>query len=324
MLRDILSDIPFVRRYYSGIATILMLHRVDRKDPKRLHPNENMKVSPERLERIIIDARSNGYEFITLDRLYEILANQERVVKKLVITLDDGYADNCEVAYPIFKKHNVPFVIYLTTAFPERKAILWWYGLEDLIVQNDKIELSDGSEYYCRTIDEKVRTFFELRDIIIPLNKDNLLESIHKLFENYDIDWHSLCDTYCMSWDQVGFLSKDELCTIGGHTKNHYAMNKLSHEEIIDEVSGANELIEEKTGRKVTHFAYPFGSEVEVGKNEFDIVKKLGFKTTTTTRRGNIYLDHKERMECLPRMMLHDEFMFRDIGRIRRKRIVTE
>ena len=34
--------------------------------------------------------------------------------KKFVsITLDDGYANNYEIAYPIFKKYHVPFCIYV-------------------------------------------------------------------------------------------------------------------------------------------------------------------------------------------------------------------
>jgi len=49
-----------------------------------------------------------------------------------------------------------------------------------------------------------------------------------------------------------------------------------------------NELIQSKIGKKVEYFAYPFGSKNEVGKREFEIVKKLGFKTATTTRNGNI------------------------------------
>ena len=50
-----------------------------------------MKVTPEFLERFIIDLKSNGYEFISLDNLYDILIKEKKQKKKIIITLDDGY-----------------------------------------------------------------------------------------------------------------------------------------------------------------------------------------------------------------------------------------
>lgn len=77
LFKNILSSIPFINNYFSGIATIFMLHRVDTIDSNRLFPNENMKVSPEFLDSFIVELKSKGYEFISLDRLYEILQNKE-------------------------------------------------------------------------------------------------------------------------------------------------------------------------------------------------------------------------------------------------------
>jgi len=82
-----------------------------------------------------------------------------------------------------------------------------------------------------------------------------------------------------MSWDQIINISKDNLCTIGSHTKNHYALNRLLEVEIIDEIMESNKIIESKIGKKIEHFSYPFGSINEAAQREFNIIKKLGFKT---------------------------------------------
>jgi len=79
-----------------------------------------MKVSPEFLEEFILKLKAKGYEFISIDRLYEILQNKEKVKKQIVFTLDDGYKDNYKIAYPIFKIIIYLSVNYLTTSFPER------------------------------------------------------------------------------------------------------------------------------------------------------------------------------------------------------------
>ena len=88
-------------------------------------------------------------------------------------------------------------------------------------------------------------------------------------------------------------------------------------------VYGAFGIIEEKTGKKIEHIAYPFGRRHEVNQREFTIVKKLAFKTATTIRRGPVYRAHKNHLMCLPRIMLTENFDMRSIGRIRRQRIVT-
>jgi len=322
-LINFLSKLSFVNNHFSGIATIFMLHRVAPFEKDKLLPNENMKVSPEFLEKFIIELKNKGYEFISLDELYEILQKQKKVKKCIVFTLDDGYKDNFETAYPIFKKHDVPFTIYITTSFPNKNALLWWYVLEELIIKNDELIIAEN-KYRCKTYEEKNKVFMKVREIILKLNQKNLLNELNELFKNYKIDWFTKVEELCMSWKDIINLSKDSLCTIGGHTKKHYAFNRLKKEEIINEIVEANKEIEEKIDKKIEHFAYPFGSSNEVGKREMEIVKKLNFKTVTTTRNGNIYLEHKDFANCcLPRVMLTENFDVKQIGRIRKQKVVT-
>ncbi len=320
---DFLSKISFINNHFSGIATIFMLHRVAPFEQNRLFPNENMKVSSEFLEKFILELKDKGYEFISLDELCSILQAQINVKKKIVFTLDDGYKDNYEIAYSVFKKHNVPFTVYVTTSFPNKKALLWWYAIEDLIIEND--ELIVGEEiFYCGTYEEKNRVFLQIREKILKLEQQNLLDGLQELFENYTIDWFRNNETVCMSWENIIELSQDHLCTIGGHTKNHYAFNKLDKDEIYKEIIDANNEIEDKINKKIEHFAYPFGGRSEVGKIEFDIIKSLNFKTVTTTRNGTVYFDHIKYLNCcIPRVMLTENFHISNIGKIRKQRVVT-
>lgn len=318
-----INKTKMLNNYYLGIGTIFLLHRVHPFENNRLAANEGLKVSPEFLEQFILDLKKNNYTFISLNELYTILKNGKKLEKQIVFTLDDGYFDNYKIAYPIFKKYNVPFSVYVTTSFPDQKAIQWWHILEDLIVKNEKIVLSDDREYNCKTKEEKNDTFMKIRELILSFKKDNFLDNLNKLFENYHIDWFDRSKKMSMSWKEITELSRDELVTIGGHTVNHLAFNQLSEDEIINEIVEANRIIESKINKKIEHFAYPFGSRSEVMKREFNIIKKLNFKTTTTTREGNIFLEHINHLECLPRTTLCENFRLDDLGKIRRKKVVT-
>ena len=74
------------------------------------------------------------------------------------VTFDDGYRDNHEFAYPVLKKYEVPFAIYVATSFADRIGELWWLALEAVIAQNDMIGVRiDGRDrwFECRSVTEK-------------------------------------------------------------------------------------------------------------------------------------------------------------------------
>jgi len=322
-LLKLISQISVINNYYTGIATIFTLHRVFPAEKGKLSVNENMKISPEFLEDLIINFKSNGYKFISLDRLHEILLNQEKVKKQVLLTFDDGYKDNYEIAYPILKKHNIPFAVFVTTSFPEKKAVLWWYIIEDLIIKNEAILLSDDTHYNCKTYKQKIDVFMSIRNKIMSIDPDSFLKDLESLFSNYKIEWIGKCNELVMTWSQIQELSKDRLVTIAGHTKNHYPLNRLTESSIRLEINEANTLIKSKIGESVNHLAYPFGSRLEINQRETEIAKSLNLKTAVTTRNGNIHLKHVNFLESLPRIMLTEKFKINDIGSVKRNKVVT-
>ena len=317
-----LSKINYVRKYFSGIGTIFMLHRVNNFEKNIIFPNENLKVSPQFLDKFIRNLKSNGFDIISIEQLCKKLLLKKKLKKQIVFTLDDGYLDNYVNAYPIFKKHNVPFTIYLSTGFIERNTNVWWHDIEDIISVNDNINFDDYI-IKCKTSEEKLNAFFILRKKILNLDKKNYHDKMINFLNYYKIHSKKNTSKLFMNWENIIKLSNDNLVTIGSHTKNHYALNKLSEKEIIDEVIGANILIEKKINKKVNHFAFPYGTRNEVGKNEIEILKNLRFNSVVTTRNGNIYNDHVNYTSCLPRIMLTEEFKIDDLGKIRRKKVVT-
>ncbi|MEM5776445.1 MAG: polysaccharide deacetylase family protein, partial [Anaerolineaceae bacterium] len=142
-----------VRPVYGGRGHILMFHRVTPNLPARVAGQSRLEVTPQRLEEIIHFFRSRDYDFLSLDDLPARLAAR-RSRKFVLFTFDDGYLDNLEHAYPVFKRHSIPFAIYAAVSFPQREAVLWWYLLDDLILGRDELALAlpDGPlNLPCRT-----------------------------------------------------------------------------------------------------------------------------------------------------------------------------
>ncbi len=288
-----------------AIGIIFMLHRIAKKDYNKLPPNEDLKISPYNLERIIKRYKKSGFIFLSLDDIYDHLLNGIPFSKPFVaFTIDDGYKDNYINAYPIFKKYNVPFCIFISTNFIDKKAILWWFDIEDLIINNNKIIFNDR-QLICKTRQQKWDTFRTIREYIINIEQNDMVQALNTSLPDYKIDWYYSIKKYGMSWENVITLSKDPLCTIGSHTKSHLSIMNMSSERITEEIEYANSSIKEHTGICIKHFSFPFGLEPKQNIN--NIFENLGIRTISYANGGllnnNSIKKHND-LIYLPRQIL--------------------
>ncbi len=301
---------PLLNNYYrkygkgkNARGVVFMLHRVCERILGHLPNNEHLKVSPEFLEHVIVKYKNAGFAFLSLDQLYEVLSGKKDISKPFIcFTMDDGYLDNFENAYPIFKKHQAPFAIFVATDFPDKKAILWWYVIEELILNNTEVILSDGSKYSCKTFQEKWDAFRYIREKILLLNQSNLVNELNELFANYQLDWLAPIQNLSMNWEQIKTLTQEPLCTIGGHTVSHVALNKLSMEDLVSEITNGMNIIQSHTDYKPLYFAYPYGSEKENGERVYNFIKKSDIKMAFISYGDFVYPDCQ--LEQVSRFML--------------------
>lgn len=297
------------RPLYSGIGSILMFHRVcPRSSCPRLGFNKDLEVTPELLERTVLFFKKKNYKFVSLDEVGAILRNGSHKGKFVAVTFDDGYLDNYTYAYPILKRHQVPFTIYVTTSFPDRKAILWWYVLEELLLNRDEVEVRLGDDvvrYDCSTLAKKESAFSALQSHLTYASDENYGAKLERTLGKSPAELYRTVDELALTWEQIRRLSKDPLVTIGAHTLDHLALSKLSSAEAMRQVAESKLKIESEIGVKVRHFAYPYGGRGAAGSRDFRLVKECGFSTATTTRNGNIFGAHRRHLECLPRIAVN-------------------
>lgn len=296
---------------YGGIGHILTFHRVlpTSKHP-RIHNHQTLEITPEHLEQTIQFFQKKGYAFYSLDQVFERLQNpSEKKEKFVAFTFDDGYLDNFEIAYPILKKHQIPFAIYITTNFPNRKAILWWYLLEDMLMEREFVQFHlNGKEYHfsCKSHFEKEDTYEVIRSII---NQSFTVEDHEEMFESifaeFETNLFKYSNSEVMTWQNIEALSNDPLVTIGAHTVNHYPLKQLPKDQMEDEILQSKKIIEQHISKPVQHFAYPFGKATEASLREFETAEKLGFKTAVTTRIGNVFPAHQQYLTSLPRISIN-------------------
>lgn len=293
-----------------GAGVIFMLHHVRPEPPQEFEPNRILKVTPDFLDGVISHVLEAGFEVLALDQVRTRL-DEGGGRPFACFTFDDGYRDNREFAYPLFKKHGVPFTVYIPTDFADGKGDLWWLVLERILRQAYEVEVRMAGEvrrFQTVSTAEKYAAFdaiywwlralpeMEARAVVADLAKQNGFEA------------GGLCSELAMSWDEIRALAADPLVTIGAHTRRHLALGKLSVVEACEEMDLSIQRVTAEIGRPCRHFCYPYGCEASAGEREFALARELGIETAVTTRKGLLYPGHAEKMTALPRLSLNGDF----------------
>ncbi len=73
-------------------------------------------ISVQELEKTFQILVRNGYNPITLEQFHNFIDGKHGVPDRAVLfTFDDGYEDNCLLAYPLAKKYKIPAVVFAVT-----------------------------------------------------------------------------------------------------------------------------------------------------------------------------------------------------------------
>jgi peptidoglycan/xylan/chitin deacetylase (PgdA/CDA1 family) len=295
-----------------GVGAILMLHHVRPARRDRFQPNRLLEITPRFLERVVQHLRRSGIDLISLDEMHRRMTERDFARRFACFTFDDGYRDNQEWAFPILRREQVPFAVYIPTSFPDRLGQLWWIALEEVIARNDIIVLlMDGEErrIECPTASAKQGVFTALhRWLRARPSEEEMLGAVRDLATRYGVDMDALCAKLCLGWSELAALAADPLATIGAHTVNHVVLARAPEAIVRSELKMSRAVLEAALGKAPAHFAYPYGDRAAVGPREFRIAAELGYKTAVTTRPGVLFAAHADHLTALPRISLNGEF----------------
>lgn len=160
------------------LGRILMLHRVVEQRSEKPEQRE-LEVTPQYLEQTIKEYRQQGYRFVSIDQVCNIIAGKDKGKPFVCLTFDDGYQDNYTLAYPLLKRLNVPFTIYVTTGFIDNRLPMCWYPGEQLGISSDSLKALD-SDPLC-TIGTHTVSHPKLNTLAHEEQKKEIEQSLHEL-----------------------------------------------------------------------------------------------------------------------------------------------
>ena len=302
--------------WVGGLGVILTMHHVRPPRADAFQPNQLLEIRPLFFESLLRELGRAQVDVISLDEMHRRLVSGDFKRRFVCLTFDDGYKDLKVWAYPLLKKYQMPFALYIATSFPDRLGELWWVGLEAVIAQNSRVGLviGDKQQYFdCSSVSEKREVYDELYRYLRGMkSEDEVRNTVRELCARYGVDLVSFSRDLCMGWDEIAELAADPLCTIGAHTVNHFMLRKVADDATVRaEMEMSRAVLEAALGKRPEHLAYPVGDATSAGPREFRIAAELGFKTAVTTRPGVLFKAHRDHLMALPRISVNGEFQHR-------------
>ena len=297
------------RPFHGGCGSILALHRVVPRQDRafRIKAPLDLELTPESLDELILFIRGNGYDIISLDEMWNRLRTGQSTRRFVVITFDDGYKDNLTYAYPILKKHRVPFAIYIIASWPEGRHAAVTNLVEEIVLVRENVRTTVGNREYIfetGTQQQKQISYSRIRELLHSVGIREAEEACLKMAADCGIDMWEYSSALGLSWSDIRKLADDDLVTIGAHTFSHRPLSHLPVEEARQEIQVGRRLLEQHTGSEALHFSYPYGGAGQAGPREFALVRGEGFRTAVTTRTANVFRAHGKHPHALPRLVL--------------------
>lgn len=274
------------------VGYIYMFHMVCPK-ADMLAPIDELRVSSEYFEAFLREQQKH-LDFISINDIHTRLSNKQRSDKPFgIITFDDGYEDNYTYAYPILKKLNIPFVIYVSAGLVNDHTPIWNYPLiiERIIKMNSELNIN-GHRYICATEEQKSEVFRQLKGLLFSLPYAHLQEDFKHLFAEYLSD--DVFPLNTLTWEQIAELSKDPLCTIGSHTMTHCRLTITDIASLQYELGESKSLLEQHVCKPVEHLSYPYGWKTDVSAEAIAFAQQIGYKTALRSYGGPIRKQDKD------------------------------
>lgn len=113
-------------------SPVLMYHHVEDMARATTDGHAGLTVSPDIFDSQMAYLVNQGYRSLSAEELIGNLNSHVNSGKVVVVTLDDGYEDNYQNAFPVAKKYNIKLNIMLATGLLENPDFMTWSEVKEM------------------------------------------------------------------------------------------------------------------------------------------------------------------------------------------------
>ncbi len=299
-------------RLFTPHTLILLYHRVASCSPDP----QLLCVTPRHFAEHLEVLRKHGQP-MALRSFISALSNGERPRRAIVVTFDDGYADNLHQARPLLERYNVPATVFVTSGYVGCEKEFWYDALERLLLHPgclpETLRLNINGKLHAWQLDGALRydeksyrsyAGWSVAHKDDPTPRHKLYRSLFQaLFSLPDEQRRRLVDELLtaagletsgrpthrvLSPEEMIRLTDGALVEVGSHTMTHTVLSTLPAGLQAREISQSKLRLEEILGRRVESFAYPHGGPSHYTQETVAAVREAGFHCACVAFAGLI------------------------------------
>ena len=236
-----------------------------------------------------LDYLTRYYRVVPLSLIAERLRAGRLPAGVAAITIDDGYSDAYEIAFPLLRERQLPATIFVVTDFVDRKKWLWTDKLRYLVARAGARTIEgtlDGRDFSVEfePTDSVFRAADRVNSLLKAIGDDEKEAAIARMAAAFGLDLPAAPppEYASVSWEQIREMSRGGV-EVGSHTASHPILPNVSLEHVRRELVESRERIAAETARPVELFCYPNGNYNDAVKRE---VGRAGYTCAVTVECG--------------------------------------
>ena len=233
------------------------------------------------------------YRPVSLATLVDCYRNrQQPPARAVAVTFDDGFANNYSVAFPILRRHAIPFTIFLTTGLIDTPgAQLWTERVKRSIYMHDgrtaRLSLL-GREFVLDlgSLDARAaaaRAVLQFLKQQSASARDGAVLAVESALGCPPLGAADRERYAFLTWAQVREMA-DAGVEFGSHTVSHPILSTLDSVEVEREVKESQERIAAELKRPCQLFAYPNGSAADFTDRDKQALRNAGYEAAFSLR----------------------------------------
>jgi peptidoglycan/xylan/chitin deacetylase (PgdA/CDA1 family) len=290
-----------LQRHFATEAIILMYHRIAEvpMDPWGL------SVTPQNFAKqlAVIKQFAQPMHLTDLAKAHR----QGRIPDRaIVVTFDDGYADNFYHAKPLLEEFGIPATVFISTGYLDQIHEFWWDEIEGLLLQPGILpeqlqleinghlhqwDLGSAADYHDidyqhdqqhpnTTPGSRFAFFNSIWAALHPLpeaEQKHVLQQLRTWVNTNPQPRHS---NRPLTGSELLELSQSAMIEIGAHTVTHPCLPAHSRTIQHTEIAESKAYLEALLNCPITTFSYPFGA---ANTETTAITAALGFDCACST-----------------------------------------
>ena len=233
-------------------------------------------------------------KFLALE--YQVLSLRE-VVNRLrrrlplperaaVITFDDGFRSVCTTAFPVLKRLQVPFTVFLITSLVGSDQPAWPERLFSSIMGTKAESVAFAEQDWpMMTAPQRAAAYRGISSRLKRMEQGQKEETLKRLLESLGPTGTTSAVFTLMSWEEVHSLAESGLADFGSHTHTHPILARCDSEQQKSELQRSRDIIQQHLG-KADLFAYPNGTRDDFTDVTKELVRAQDYSCAASTISG--------------------------------------